>query len=568
MMRNRLLLLLVAASALTVAIPLALHEAAGVVAGARTPTVAIVTVGTGSVTDDVMAEGQIVPFTVSNVAGLPSYSAQVDQVFVDHGDHVKKGQILATLDPLEQGDLVNEADAAAAASQAAFRLVLKPHRPEEIEQARAKMVEAQKAYDLVLHPHRPQEIQAQADKVESDRQAMLAAQAQLELLQHGNRPQQIVEAEAAVTTAKAQARYAQETLNRDTILYQRSLIARADLDKDQTDAAIAQAALTSAKQSLSLMQAGFRTEQIDSQKATVAQARSLYESDEQTLTVMELGSRPEAIQQAKANLDWAALQYQITLKGSRKEQIKQAAATMENLQYAAVHQQHIYGHRFVRAPIDGVVIARNINPGEIATPGAVHTDDMNPTKDTNKELFEIADDRVLEFQAAVDQKFFGSVHIGQPADVEVEAYPGQSFRGIVTQINPNIESDRLNPGRAVINPTSPLTFSVWVRVTNTAHKLVPGQIGLIRLHRVRTGLIIPESALASFTLGEGIVYVEDSGVIHARSITYDGNTNANIRVLSGLKAGEHVVVSNTLNLRDGMTVNAQQATGAPNGEAF
>lgn len=567
-MRNKLFIVLAAGSVLSVTLQAAVRNAVSAIGMQKTPVVGIVEVQSGSVGDAVMAEGQIVPVHESDVAVMPQYTAQVEDVLVNHGSRVQKGQVLAILNPVEQRDEVQQAQASAAASASNYQLVLHPHRPQEIHAAWEKVQNQANAYQLVLHPYRPEQIQEQRDKVAADIHAADAAKAKLDLLLHGNRPQQVAEAEAAVQAAQAQVTFAKDTLDRDKTLLARNLVARADVEKDATDLAIVQGTLDTAQQNLSLMKEGFRQEDIDAAKAALAQADATRDQDQDALNVMLKGSRPEAIAASKALLDQARDEYTIMALGSRPEQIAEAADQARALSVAATHQVHIYNHRFVAAPISGVVVARNINPGELSSPQPSHADDMNPTVDNNKNLFMIADDSSVEFEAAVDQRFFSSVHVGQTTEVDLEAFPGRHFTGTIARINPRINSDRTQPGKAVINPTSPLTFTLWVHVANPKHELVSGQIGMIKVNREREGLVIPQSALASFTLGEGVVYVEKSGVLAARSITYDGNADDRIRVTSGLSAGEHVVVSSTLHLQDGMHVQADLVSGAEDGKAF
>ena len=121
-----------------------------------TPVVTTVKVETGAAVSHVMAEGTVVPAQVTNVTVLPSFRAQVARVYVNNGDRVVKGQVLAELDAVEVTDDVDRAAAAVEGARARYALTRSPHRPEEIQQALENVRAAQARYALVLHPHRPE----------------------------------------------------------------------------------------------------------------------------------------------------------------------------------------------------------------------------------------------------------------------------------------------------------------------------------------------------------------------------------------------------------------------------
>ncbi len=107
----------------------------------------------------------------------------------------------------------------------------------------------------------------------------------------------------------------------------------------------------------------------------------------------------------------------------------------------------------ITAPIDGVVISRNVNIGQ-----TVAASFATPT------LFTIANDlKKMQLLAYVDEADIGQVRKGQPAMFNVDAYPDETFRGIVDQI-------RLQP-----NTTgNVVTYTVVIDAPNPDLKLLPG----------------------------------------------------------------------------------------------
>lgn len=118
----------------------------------------------------------------------------------------------------------------------------------------------------------------------------------------------------------------------------------------------------------------------------------------------------------------------------------------------------------LRAPQDGRVLRRAVQPGEVALPGAG--------------LLTIADLTRLEVTLYLLQRDLGRVRPGAPVLVEAEALPGETYAGQVSSVadkaeftprNVQTPQDRLN-----------LVFAVKVRLTNPDQRLKPGMSAVVR----------------------------------------------------------------------------------------
>ncbi|MEB3218710.1 MAG: efflux RND transporter periplasmic adaptor subunit [Nostocales cyanobacterium 94392] len=214
------------------------------------------------------ASGKIVP--VQNVNISPKNPGTVTQLYVEQGDSVKMGQILATMD---------SADIQA-----------------RILQARANLTQAQAKLDQAKAGSRPQEI--------SQAKARLAqAQAQLAAATSGNRPQEIAASQAQVDAAIARVDLTNERVRRYRSLYNQGAVKKDDLDQFVTEDKTAQANLLEAQKRLALLQSGSRAEEITRLQAAVEEANA-------QLQLLESGSRPEEIAQAAAGVSAAQAQLQ------------------------------------------------------------------------------------------------------------------------------------------------------------------------------------------------------------------------------------------------------------------
>ncbi len=155
-------------------------------------------------------------------------------------------------------------------------------------------------------------------------------------LEAGSRPQEIAEAEAAVAAAAAEMSRAQADLRRATVLFQRKTISAEEYD------------------------------------AARAMADVATEKHQQTVERMKLvreGPRQQQIEQARSALAQAKAQYDLVMAGPRKEDIDQARARLEQAKAALKLAETQLGYATVYAPLSGIVLSKNIEPGEYVAPG-------------------------------------------------------------------------------------------------------------------------------------------------------------------------------------------------------
>jgi HlyD family secretion protein len=167
---------------------------------------------------------------------------------------------------------------------------------------------------------------------------------------------------------------------------------------------------------------------------------------------------------SEAELNQAEANYE-----SAKATVKQMEATLEraktNLQYATI-----------RAPIDGIVISRNVDRGQTVAASL-----QAPT------LFTIAQDlKQMRLEASIDEADIGKIKENQIATFTVDAFPEERFMGRVSQI-------RLEP----ITVQNVVTYTVIIDVPNPELKLKPGMTAnvSILIDRRHNVLRIPASAL-------------------------------------------------------------------------
>lgn len=159
-----------------------------------------------------------------------------------------------------------------------------------------------------------------------------------------------------------------------------------------------------------------------------------------------------------------------------QSQIKSSEAGLVQARADLNTQEVNLKHTVIESPIDGIVISREVEPGQTVAAS------MNaPT------LFVIAADLTkMQVIASIDEADVGRMRPGQPVTFRVDAYPNDTFRGSVEQV-------RLQP-QTVQNV---VTYSTVIAVPNQEYKLKPGMTANVQVEIARRSgvLRIPAAAL-------------------------------------------------------------------------
>jgi HlyD family secretion protein len=156
--------------------------------------------------------------------------------------------------------------------------------------------------------------------------------------------------------------------------------------------------------------------------------------------------------------------------------ITQAEAQVEQKEAAVSVAQTNLDYTIIRSPIDGTVVARNVDLGQ-----TVAASFSAPT------IFTIAKDlKIMWVYTKTDESDVGSVPLGQPVTFKVDAFPKETFRGVVKQV-------RMNPTMV----QSVVTYDTIIEFSNPDLKLLPGMTAYVTipLASVQNVLKIPNTAL-------------------------------------------------------------------------
>jgi HlyD family secretion protein len=174
---------------------------------------------------------------------------------------------------------------------------------------------------------------------------------------------------------------------------------------------------------------------------------------------------------AKANYDSANASV-----GAAAANVTQGEAQVTQKQAAVTVAQTNLDYTVIRSPIDGTVVARNVDVGQTVAASL-----QAPT------IFTIAQDlKKMWVYAKTDESDVGNIKIGKPVTFKVDAFPKDTFRGVVSQVRMNATTVQ-----------SVVTYDTIIEFANPELKLFPGMTAYVTIpvDTVRDALKLPNTAL-------------------------------------------------------------------------
>jgi membrane fusion protein (multidrug efflux system) len=236
--------------------------------------------------------------------------------------------------------------------------------------------------------------------------------------------------------------------------------------------------------------------------------------------------------QARANLTLAQSHYRRSVelqgKGFVSQQARDEAASTLKVQEAAVSlAQARLDKMTISAPFGGIVGLRSVSVGDYVNQGQ----DLAP--------LEAIDPLKVDFR--VPEMYLSKVGVGQQLTLRLDALPGQERQGVVYAVSPLVDAG----GRSIL---------LRATVANKDSVLRPGMFARVQLlFSQDKALVAPEAALSPS--GETqYVYRVSNGVAERREVTIGERREGRVEILTGVAAGDHLVVSGLQRVTDGAAV--------------
>src|ERR1019366_8606676 len=232
----------------------------------------------------------------------------------------------------------------------------------------------------------------------------------------------------------------------------------------------------------------------------------------------------QELDEASARLKAAQANYDMVR--SRRTQINSKMAVVEQeIRAAGIMRDYAR----LAAPFSGVVISRTAEPGNLATPGAP--------------LLTIEQEGFYRLEASVDESQVASVRVGQAVEAVIEP-SGKTLNTRVSEIVPSVDS----ASRTYIVKVD-LPATLQLRTGMFGRAIFP--LGAQKVVAIPLAALLERGQLQS-------VFVVEDGVAHTRLVTTGRRAKDAVELLSGLNAGEKVVLPLPPGLQDGARVEVRQ----------
>lgn len=306
--------------------------------------------------------------TRSNLSFL--VSGKIKKVNLDEGQSVKAGQCIAELEPEE--------------------FVAR------LDQARANMNQAienrkQLEISLVIYQNT---LPAEVSRAES---AVRVAAALLAEQERGNRSQDVERARLSFQEAEITLDDAGKDKRRFDALFQSGYIAEKERDGAVLKYESALKARQRAAEAFDLAKEGFRKESVDAARARLSEAQATLRLSQGNLKKID------------------AIQADIQASIAR---IQSAASALDLAEIQL-------GYTRLLAPFNAMLTSRNVEPGEVVTPG--------------REVISLSDLSRIDLKVFVDETQIGRIRPGQQVEVKIDTFPEKKYDGFVSYISPEGE---------------------------------------------------------------------------------------------------------------------------------
>jgi membrane fusion protein (multidrug efflux system) len=262
----------------------------------------------------------------------------------------------------------------------------------------------------------------------------------------------------------------------------------------------------------------------------------------QVLVQLNADSDIARLHSLQADADLADTVYERDKKQFAVQAISQAAldadaSDLKNKKAQVAEQAALVDKKTIRAPFAGRLGISTFNPGQYVNPG----------------------DKIVTLQSLdaiyadfyLPQQELSRISLGQAVVATTDTYPGRTFTGRITTIDPKVDAATRN-------------VQVEATVSNPGHKLLPGMYASVEVKAgaVQRFLTLPQTAVTFNPYGETVFVVETGKgpegktvlTVRQTFVTTGPTRGDQIAILRGIQEGEVVVTSGQLKLKNGSRV--------------
>ena len=214
--------------------------------------------------------------------------------------------------------------------------------------------------------------------------------------------------------------------------------------------------------------------------------------------------------------------------------VDEAEAQVKSLAAQIEGERSLIAKKHIRAPFSGVLGIRQVDLGEHVSPGA--------------RLVTLQALKPLYVDFALPQQDLAQVRAGMPVTITVDTYPGETFTGEITALEPQVTQETRN-------------FPVRATLANEDRRLRPGMFAdvAVQLPQQRQVVTLPKTAVTSNPYGQSVFVVKAAegdgpATVTKRFVTTGDSRGSQVAIREGVKPGDTVVTSGQLKLREGASI--------------
>ncbi|MBN9502887.1 MAG: hypothetical protein BGO01_20315 [Armatimonadetes bacterium 55-13] len=488
----------------------------------------------GEIVRSISATGQLVASTTVDIKSKAG--GKVVRLAVDEGTFVKKGDLIAEIDPSDTQATYDQASAdltsaQARASQAEANYELQVANSQTsiadakaaLETARVRLAKAK-----LEAQRQPALTQAAIKTAQAGYDSAVEAKRKLEVV---TIPQRRRDAQGTFDRTKADLDVAQAEYDRQKRLLDKGFTTKATLEKAVATLQSARSAFDLAQQELSTLDKDIKVEQatavadVSRAKAALDQAKA--NASEIDLSKKSVVEAEKAVKSAEISLQKA--QDDAITNRIRNDEVKAAKASTVRSRVSVENAKVQLDSTTVLAPRDGVVTTKYLEEGTIIPPGT-------STFAQGTSIVQLSDVTTMYVECAVVEADISQVKVGQQVRIVTEAFRASPAKGIVTRVNP-----------AATTENNITAVKVRIKVVDQGKdRLLPGMTAtceFITLSKPNV-LVVPSQAVERDG-GKNYVQIKSTDPKKPRRVEVKvGETgNEGTEIVDGLKEGDEVVTA-------------------------
>ena len=232
-----------------------------------------------------------------------------------------------------------------------------------------------------------------------------------------------------------------------------------------------------------------------------------------------------SVQLANLQADYDRMKNVYDAGGVSKQQIDQLETQLNVLRQ---QNSNLHANTELRSPIDGVVTARNYDPGDMFA---------------GLPVLQVMQISTLKVALSLSEQYFHMVKLGMPVEITVDAIPGNKFEGKISLINPAVD-------------LASRTLGIEVAVSNKDNLLRPGMFSRSNIiFGTQPGIMVEDVAIQrQLGSNDNFLFVAKDGVAERRVVTTGIQVGNMVNVTSGVQPGDEVIVAGISKLINGAEI--------------